>query len=271
MNPFDIDGRARSAYLRRMAIIRTLILLLICTVPRAALPDEKEPQRPVSVEIEAGTLASSYVWRGIRLSEGAVVQSSATVSFRGLCANLWGNFDLETRAYNEMDLTLSYSREVNNLTFETGFIHTGLVDLHDSDEIYVSVGADYPAQMSLAAYFDVNAGTGAFLRPSVGRTFRLSGRTALDLTAAAGVVFHNGFMGVPDSGDEFAGFYNAEAAAAVPVKLGKGWEMRFYAAASTPLSRKARQAIVNSSVCRREQRFCNGTIVHGGATLLYAF
>jgi hypothetical protein len=244
---------------------KIVLFFLFCEVafPWEAWPAEKE--------IEVGTLISHYVWRGIRLSEGAVYQSSVTVASRGFSLNVWGNIDFSSGKLNEADVTVSYSRDVKKFSVEAGLIHYGIFDGRDSTELFAGVAADCLLQPSLKAFFDVNAGKGAFLQASAGHSIDLSKRFSLDLKASVGVVFRNSFMGVPNSGQEFTGLHNAEVLVASPIDLGKGWEIRLQAGVSKSLSRNARQAIVNNSVCEPGRRFCNGTIVYGGASLTYSF
>ncbi len=222
-------------------------------------------------EIEVGSFYSHYVWRGIRLSEGPVYQSSVTVSSRGVTLNIWQNFDIYSAALNEIDLTACYGREMSKFKFEFGLTHYGMFDKQDSDEIFSGITANYPLQPSLKAFFDVNAGKGAFLQASAGHRISFSSRFPLNLSASMGVVFRNSFMGVPDSGREFTGLHNAEIIAASPIELNNRWRLKLQAGASTPLSRNARQAIIDSEACRPGQHFCNGTIIYGGATLTYSF
>lgn len=243
--------------------IHLVLLLCILGLASGVFAAEKD--------IEIGTLMSNYVWRGIRLSEGAVGQSSVTVEAKGLSLNLWGNYDFTLDKLNETDITFSYSRDINKLNLETGLIHYAIVGGHDSDELFLGVAANCPLQPSLKAYFDVNAGKGAFLQASVGHSFILSSRVTLDLRASMGMVFHDSFMGLPDTGEEFTGLNNAEILVSCPFKLSTGWVLKLQTGASTPLSRNARQAIVYGSVGQPGQRFCNGTIVYGGATIAYAF
>lgn len=226
---------------------------------------------PAEKEIEIGTIMSDFVWRGIRLGGGPVYQSSFTVRSRGFSFNLWGNFDLDAARFSEIDGTVSYGREFKRFDLETGLIHYGVVDGHDSDELYAGVTARCFLQPSLRVFFDVNAGRGAFIQAAAGRTITLSPRVSLDLIASVGMVLHNRYMGLPDSGREFIGPHNAEILAAFPISLGKGWELKLQAGASTALSRESRQAMINGGVCPAGRSFCNGTIVYGGAGVTYAF
>jgi hypothetical protein len=86
-----------------------------------------------------------------------------------------------------------------------------------------------------------------------------------------GLVFNDSYMRLPDTGAEFTGLHNAEILIACPVQLSKAWVLKLHAGASTPLSRNARQAIIDGSACQSGQRFCNGTMIYRGATLFYSF
>ena len=74
---------------------------------------------PLTVGLEAD-FVSRYVWRGLALSDGPVLQPSAWVSFAGFTLTPWANVafrDGSARAgLNELDLTLDYSRDVFDLT-----------------------------------------------------------------------------------------------------------------------------------------------------------
>jgi hypothetical protein len=68
---------------------------------------------------------SRYVWRGLALSEGPVLQPSAWVSLAGFTLTPWANFAFregDARAgFNEVDFTLDYSRDISSLTINPSF------------------------------------------------------------------------------------------------------------------------------------------------------
>jgi len=227
--------------------------------------------RAAENEIEVGTLMSNYVWRGLRLSNGPVYQASVTLATKGFSFNAWGNYDFHQGRVSETDLTFSYTRTFKKISLETGFIHYAIIKEHDSDEVYVDLYADCPLQPELALYYDINLGTGAFLQASVGHSIKLSTRASLDLKASMGVVFQDGYMGVPDNEQEFNGLHNAEILVSCPIKLRDHWTLTMQAGASTPLSSKARQAIRNGSIWDRAQGSFNSTIVYGGITVAFSF
>jgi hypothetical protein len=74
---------------------------------------------PLSAGLEAD-FVSRYVWRGLALSDGPVLQPSVWVSFAGITLTPWANVafhaDSARTGLNELDLTLDYSQDILNLT-----------------------------------------------------------------------------------------------------------------------------------------------------------
>lgn len=70
---------------------------------------------------------SRYVWRGLALSQGAVVQPSFWVSWRDYTFSVWSNGALRggrglgANRFNEVDVTLSRSLQWKKWTVEPGF------------------------------------------------------------------------------------------------------------------------------------------------------
>jgi hypothetical protein len=148
-----------------------LILGLMAWWAPAGLADEKqEALQKVEVKVEEAKepekpqwniqtdILSQYVWRGIALSRhSAVLQPSLTGTYKGFAFNIWNNFDTNEKnpyafnnpnrgfAWNETDLTFSYSREViSNLTLTGGviyYIFSSNNSAYNSVELYG--GADY--------------------------------------------------------------------------------------------------------------------------------
>lgn len=76
------------------------------------IPAEEEGGVGWGVEAD---FVSQYVWRGIELSEGPVLQPSMWLSWRGATFSVWGNFVLNDEPgqgqLNEIDFTLGYGFE----------------------------------------------------------------------------------------------------------------------------------------------------------------
>jgi uncharacterized protein (TIGR02001 family) len=230
------------------------------------------PMRAQENEVELATFMSRYMWRGIRLSDGPVYQASVTTTAKGFFLNVWGNVDFNQKKLNETDLTISYSREIGKLTFESGLIHYGIFEDADNDEIYSGILlSNHPLQPSIQVNFDVRQGKGAYIQGSVGHTFALRPHWDLQLTANLGIVLRDGYLGVRDDGREFSGLHNGEVNAALPIEVSKHWVLRFQIGVTTPLSKDARQAIRNASLWDSASGSFNGTTVYGGGTLSYSF
>jgi hypothetical protein len=245
------------------AIYSLLVFLLLLSAAPHGWAQENE--------FEAGTFLSNYIWRGLRLSEGPVYQTSFTLAKRGFSFNTWGNYDFHEKRLNEVDLTFAYSRETKRADFEAGLIHYGMIDGHDTDELYATVTGNAPLSPSLTAYFDVNFGKGAVLQASVEHSLKVASRASLDLQATVAAVIHDGFMGVPDSGKEFAGLHDVEFLASLPIGLTPKWSLRMRVGVTVPLSQNARQAIRNASIWTSDENSFSTTFLYGGATLCYAF
>jgi hypothetical protein len=61
---------------------------------------------------------SKYIWRGIPLSDGPVLQSDGWIKAYGAQVLLWGNLDLSEGSLNEIDLQTSYHYQWKNLSVE---------------------------------------------------------------------------------------------------------------------------------------------------------
>jgi len=217
------------------------------------------------VEFEAsGSLLSHYMWRGQRLSEGGVFQPSVTVGAKGFSANLWANYQFDPNSWTEVDCTGSYAGEKAKFSYEAGFIHYGVNEGLDSDEIYATVGHSDILNPTMAVYVDVHEGTGAYLQAGVEPSVPLGKEFSLNFKAYAGYVLKNSYMGLNDAGSEFSNFYNADFQASLTIPVAKGFTLEPMIGYSTALSGNARQAIKNSSVSS------HGETLYGGATLTFS-
>ena len=216
------------------------------------------------VEFEAsGAGLSHYMWRGLRLSEGGVFQPSLTVGSKGFSANLWANYQFDPNRWSEVDFTGAYACENGAFNYEAGFIHYGVIEGLDSDEIYGGLGhADF-LNPSLKIYVDVNAGKGAYLQGGLEPSIPLGKEISLNFKAYAGYVLENSYMGLSDDGQEFSNFYNADFQTSLTIPLGKGFSLEPMLGYSTSLSQNGRQAIKSSSVSPY------GETLYGGATLTF--
>jgi len=233
--------------------------LLLTLLPGLALADGPE------YSAEAG-FYSNYTWRGIKLSPGWVFQPAGAVSYRGFYLQVWGNVNLEgDTGLNEIDLTAAYTFEFVPLSLEVGFIHYGIYDALDSDELYGTFSFNAFLNPEVSLYVDVNEGTGAYLVGSVGHSFGLPGGVSFDLRASAGYVIENGVMGLNDAGTEFNNFYNGELSFSATLPLGPHLTLEPLIAYGFPLSEDGKEAI------RSVSWDGDSDFVYGGAKLTVTF
>ncbi len=178
---------------RLLALVLGLVLLWGVPAPAAAQASEEvggeakkteeaaaKPDRPeVSASVD---MLSQYVFRGVAYSRGSVVfQPSMTISYKGVSANIWGNWDTDERnpygsispnrkaaKWNETDFTFSYSREVlKNLTLTAGVVYYALDSnnsLYDSFEVFGGVSYKFPwFDVGFQAFREVSNLPGWFL------------------------------------------------------------------------------------------------------------
>lgn len=92
---------------------------------------------------------SRYVWRGLALSTGPVLQPSAWVSLAGFTLTPWANFAFRAgdapSGFSELDVTLDYSRVISDLTVNPSFsvyLYPNQADAPPTGELAVALS--YP-------------------------------------------------------------------------------------------------------------------------------
>jgi hypothetical protein len=194
-------------------------------------------------------LFSSYVWRGLSLTNKPVAQPALYVTFPAGSAEVtvggWANIELgqydgsddisESGGVSAFDLAefdpyAEVTFPVGSATLTggiTGYIYPndfGLTEDANTIEIYGKVGLDVPLSPVLSIYYDVDKIKGAYIEGAISHSLALSEKTALDLGALAG--FSAG-QGVPDDpfADESAnfadnGFTHLDLSAGIPFTAG---------------------------------------------------
>ncbi|MCL6622808.1 MAG: hypothetical protein K6T55_12010 [Syntrophobacterales bacterium] len=215
-----------------------LIALVLVPLPGAAeepaagqaTPGEAAAPAADKVEVTLSVdILSQYIFRGIAFSrDSAVIQPSFTVSYKGLSANIWGNFDTNERnpfgihtpnrnnpKWNETDFTLSYSREVlPHFTLTGGMIYYALdgnTALDDSFEIFAGFGYKFPwFEVGFTAYREVSHLPGWYLQWYISRSFALPfAGASLDLYAAWSAVLSNDRAAFPTPDGGYYRDFNA--------------------------------------------------------------
>jgi len=139
--------------------------------PINVLSEEAEEEEYSNITYGAEIdFASQYIWRGIELSDGVVLEPAAWIQAYGLYFEVWGNFVLNDEAdqgeFNEIDLISYYELAWNNFTLEPGF---EAFLYHDADEpstLELTIGFSYFIidQFSIFTkhYFDVAEYEGSY-------------------------------------------------------------------------------------------------------------
>lgn len=223
-------------------------------------------------------ILSSYVWRGQKLSHGWVVQPSAGITYGGFGANLWANYDSDSRLdegngheghgeFTETDITLNYGYSFDKLSLSGGYIYYALNDAPDTQELYISAGYDVLLNPTLTVYYDYDEGQGAFIVASIGHSFELSLLKGMNLNLGASASYNikNKVMGVDKDGNDFSNFYNGELSSSLDIPVWKAISVTPKIAYSFPLSGDARNAIRGISDGGKRN------IVYGGFNITLSF
>ena len=183
--------------------LKTIMTVAVLSLAMTALPviSRAAEEAKVTGEIAASVL-SAYIWRGQELSrDSVVIQPSATVSYRGFTANIWGNLDTDpysvtggknSSTYTETDVTLSYTHKFGIVSAGAGYIYYGLAaavpggpDLLDSQEIFVSLGLGTILAPTLTVYKEVDHYHQWYATLGISHTFALHEKVGLKLAAQA--------------------------------------------------------------------------------------
>jgi hypothetical protein len=140
-----------------------------------------------SFTFEATSL-SQYVWRGLVLTNGPVLQTSSTVTYRGAHLNVFTNQDLNSvngrrGKVNELDFDLGYDYARDKTTFSAGAIHYTYPNTNalSTTELYAGVRLAGPFNPSVRGYFDVVSIRGGYVTADVFHSVRLP-KLAPDVT-----------------------------------------------------------------------------------------
>jgi hypothetical protein len=110
------------------------------------------------------TPLSQYVWRGLVLTNGPVLQTSSTVTYRGAYLNVFTNQDLNSvngrrGKVTELDFDLGYDYARDKSTLSAGAIHYTYPNTiaASTTELYAGMRLAGPFNLSVRGYFDVGS------------------------------------------------------------------------------------------------------------------
>lgn len=144
----------------------------------------------------AGDFNSAYVWRGITFNDGLVFQPSVDVASGGFGLNVWGNLDihdydkqLKRGDFSEIDLTMSYSKEIKGVSLSVGYIEYLFPNGGDGTrEVFAGVGiAPLPGfSTQLDAYYDFDEVEDWYITLGLGYEYEIVENLSVSLGASAG-------------------------------------------------------------------------------------
>ncbi len=226
-------------------------MFTVLTVPAAPLRAEeiKAPASAPAATAEdkptgdiTAAILSQYIWRGYELSRNsAVIQPSMTIGYKGFTANLWGNLDTSpysptgtsyASAWNETDLTLSYTKTLGLLTVGGGYAYYSLASLNkdaadrnDSQELFATVSLNTLLSPTLTVYKEIDHYRNWYFLLGISHVFELSKMMSLKLAASASYLLSTDEVTYPkfDSNavattEKFSNFHDGILAASLPIK-----------------------------------------------------
>ena len=192
--------------MKKVWILITVMSMMVCVVQTVEAADATA----------AVDFNSAYVWRGMTLNDGMVVQPSIDVTKGGFDINVWGNIDiddyddtLESGEMSEIDLTASYSFTLSMVDVGVGYIEylwptTEKSGMPGTREVYISLSMGLPADLSIALdwYYDFDEVDTYYSVLGVSYSHNFSEQLSLDAGASIA------YAGDEYCGDGSAGFYD---------------------------------------------------------------
>jgi len=159
--------------MKKIAIL--IIVALFAGVGSFAQVAWAEDDDNIAVSADV-SFANKYVWRGIVLTEGFVMQPSMNVAVGALTFNAWANMDLEDIndnefEFNEVDLTADYAFETEMLAFNAGVIYYTFpnTDFDSTLEVYFGATLNTFLSPNVTLYKDVDLVEGLYASFGVGQ------------------------------------------------------------------------------------------------------
>ncbi|RPH41036.1 MAG: hypothetical protein EHM86_04695 [Desulfobulbaceae bacterium] len=158
---------------------------------------------------------SMYLWRGFNLSEDSdfVVQPGLDLSYAGFTASIWANYDEDSSKFNETDLTLDYSFDINEtVSMSVGNTYFNLDAAEDTNELYLTCAFNTLLSPEFSIYWDWDQSeeTGIYLTAGLSHSFELMDGLTLNLGGLVGYNIENYSVS-----EEYSNFHNAELSASI--------------------------------------------------------
>ena len=233
----------------------TVFAALLIGAGQFIVPQRALAQAEIGAQVD---LFSSYVWRGLSLTNKPVLQPDAWVSFPAGNASItlggWSSIDLGR--YDDLENDISESGAISSfnyaefdpyaevafpvgkstLTFgATAYIYPNDADSPDiandfgllttesnTVELYGKVGFDVLLSPEFSFYYDVDKIKGGYMEATASHDLQLSEKLALSLGALVGVSAGQGISDDPDESSNFDddGFTHLDFSAGLPLTAG---------------------------------------------------
>lgn len=147
---------------------------------------------PVDLGAEVGYFGR-YLWRGLTLTDNAVLQPELSAGMGGFGLALWGNLDADNAdgasGFDEYDVTVSYGVGLPKASLDLGVVYYALPDASDQNttEAFASASAGVLLSPTLTVYRDLDLVDGWYWEAGVGHGLPLSPGASLDLAARVGL------------------------------------------------------------------------------------
>lgn len=258
---------------KRIAVIGFLAIIF-CSINVWAT-EEAKPSASADIAV-----LSKYVWRGFELSKNSIViQPSATVSYKDVSFNLWGNLDTDVYGtdrdegqFNETDMTLSYDKSFGIVNMGVGYIYYGLDGIDDSQELYLSLGLDTLLSPSLTIYREIAHLPSWYLSFGISHSIELPKDMSLDIAGTVGYYYSDDDDFVEIDGnlnpttDKYKSFHDGLISVGLTIPFAKYFTAVPMIAYSFPLTNKSDDLITYTNAFSNDSDY-----FFGGVTLSMSF
>lgn len=250
---------------------RYIAVAAVAVLTSQTLCYAEEAEKPTA-GLDLGVF-SQYVWRGLELSKDSVViQPSATIGYKGVSFNIWGNLDTDNEVYdgskyNETDLTLSYSKTLGIAKLTGGYIYYALDSLTDSQEIFGAVTLNTLLNPTISVYREIAHLPAWYVNVGISHSQELVNKITLDLAASASY-YHSedsDFAEANNPDEKYQQFHNGLISAGLTIPFADYFAVKPMIAYSFPLTDKAEEYIQSVSLSDES------SFIYGGVTVSMAF
>lgn len=266
---------------KRLLFFFVCLAVFINAIPCLAAGEENEErkeEKAISGEISLSAL-SAYIWHGQELSRHSMVlQPSFTLSYKGLSANIWGNWDSDPYIeggdhWNETDYSLFYEGEYKLLNYGVGYMYYDMDGSDYSQEVYMKLGLNILLSPTIKVYREVGHSYYWYFQLGISHSIPLSKRLALDLSATVSYLASTDKTEYPEvdgdgfeTGDKYNNFHDGTLTVALPVKVSENFTITPTVSYTFPLCSDARREMKYKSMTGEDANF-----VYGGVIFAYSF